>query len=518
MFHPYSHYPARAARHWPDHTAVIDGERSVTFAELDGHAESIARNLAAVGCMPGDRVAVLQHNCLEYVLAVVGIARAGGVLVPMLGALTEPEHAFIRADSAARFVVALTEPQLDRARRIAGNQAAVLTVGASTGGGDLLAGDAPDAGQRIVVDRPASSLAQILYTSGTTGRPKGVTHSYASTAAAMNFWAGVLKLTPADRVLGQLPLSHFCGRVMDSAWIGGAALVVLKSAEPGAVIGAIARWSVTHMLTVPTALRSLLDDPAIDEAGLGSLRAVIYAAAPAAPSLVERAIARLGPVLHTGYGQTEAYGLNTFMGPEEHLDAIRNDRARLASVGREYANAQILITDTDGTPCRMGEVGEIRICAPWVTPGFWQRPDLDADRLQDGWLRTGDLGRMTPDGYLHLADRMEDMIISGGYNVYPAEVEHALMSHDAVTECAVFAVPDEKWGEAVYAAVVLRPGCPASAEELIDFAKARLAKFKVPKKVLFRTELPRTAVGKVLRRNLREPYWQMHGRQIHGAE
>jgi long-chain acyl-CoA synthetase len=305
---------------------------------------------------------------------------------------------------------------------------------------------------------------------------------------------------------------------MDSAWIGGAALVILREASPKAILDAIAAHGVTFMLCVPTVLRMILDDPAIGEARLNSLRAIVYAAAPAAPALVERAMARFGPVLYTGFGQTEAYGLNTFMGPAEHEEALRRDNARLASVGREYANAQIQIADADGVACAPGDVGEIWICAPWMTPGFWRRPELDAERLSGGWLRTGDLGRMGAGGYVYLADRKEDMIISGGYNVYPAEVEHALMVHEAIAECGVFSVPDEKWGEAVHAAVVLRPDRHATEDELIAFAKAKLAHFKVPKRIEFTEALPKTPVGKILRRSLREPYWKDQDREIHGPQ
>lgn len=517
MIHPYSHYPARAARHWPDRTALIDGERTLTFAELDQHASTLARALVARGLEPGDRVAIIQHNCLEYVISVVAIARAGGVLTPMLGALTEPEQGFIVTDSEARFVLALAPQGLERARRIAPQPDAALAVGEFAGNDNLLA--APHApGDLHIVDRPASELAQILYTSGTTGRPKGVTHSYASVSAAMNFWAATFKHSPSDRLLGHLPLSHFCGRAMDSAWIGGAALVILRDASPNAILEAIATHRITFMVSVPTALRMLLDDPAIGETDLNCLKTVVYAAAPAAPSLVERAMARLGPVLHTGFGQTEAYGLNTFMGPAEHEEALMGNRARLTSVGREYANAQIRIVDTDGVVCAPGEVGEICICAPWVTPGFWRRPELDAQRLRNGWLGTGDLGRIDADGYVYLADRKEDMIITGGYNVYPVEVENALLAHEAVAECGVFSAPDEKWGEAVFAAVVLRPDWNVSESELIAFAKSNLARFKVPKTIKFVETLPKTPVGKILRRKLREPYWSGQDRHIHGSE
>jgi acyl-CoA synthetase (AMP-forming)/AMP-acid ligase II len=305
---------------------------------------------------------------------------------------------------------------------------------------------------------------------------------------------------------------------MDSAWVAGARLVILPEASPAAVLAAIAQHRISMMLIVPTVLRMLLDHPDAQDVDLSSLRAVVYAASPAAPSLVERAITRLGPVLYTGYGQTEAYGLNTFMGPAEHALALVEGGPQLSSVGRACANAQLRICHDDGSECKTGDIGEIWIWAPWSTPGFWQRPELDEQRLCQGWLRTGDLGRMAADGYFYLADRKEDMIISGGFNVYPAEVENALMAHEAIAECGAFAVPDPKWGEAVHAAVVLREGQQVTAEELIVFAKSSLARFKVPKVIHIMNELPKTPVGKILRRVLREPHWQGQDGNVHGAK
>jgi len=519
MIHPYAYYPARAACLWPDHVALQEGSRQRSYAELDRRATAIARVLLDLGLAPGERVAVIQHNCIEYVESVVGIARAGGTLVPMLGALTEAEHAFIKEDSGARFVIALNSCGLDRARAIQSGDDILLAHGDFDGVVDLTAqADNSKADTSITVDREPSALAHILYTSGTTGRPKGVTHSYATVTAAMNFWATTFKLQPQDRLLGQLALSHFCGRAMDSAWIAGARLVILPEAAPEAVLAAIEEHRVSMMLIVPTVLRMLLDHPDAESANLDSLRAVVYAASPAAPSLVQRAIARLGPVLHTGYGQTEAYGLNTYMGPDEHARALTNGGEQLTSVGRACADAQIRICQDDGSECATGEIGEIWIWAPWCTPGFWQRPELDQQRLCNGWLRTGDLGRVEADGYFYLADRREDMIITGGFNVYPAEVENALMAHEAVAECGAFSVPDSKWGEAVHAAVVLRPGQQVTAGELLDFAKSSLARFKAPKEIHIMNELPKTPVGKILRRVLREPHWRGQDRDIHGVE
>jgi len=263
----------------------------------------------------------------------------------------------------------------------------------------------------------------------------------------------------------------------------------------------------------------LLDHPDAAETDLSSLRIVMYAAAPTSPALVRASLEQLGPVLYTGFGQTEAYGLNTFMGPDEHVAALEAGGDRLVSVGRECAAfAQVRICAEDGSEVERGEVGEICVCAPWATPGFWKRPELDRARLRDGWLRTGDLGRMDAEGYVFLADRMEDKIISGGYNVYPTEVEAALAEHPGVAECAAFGIPDPKWGEAVHAAVTLRADHSVSEEDLIDFCKEYLAKFKVPKGIDVLDELPKSPVGKILRRALREPFWKDHATGVHGAE
>jgi acyl-CoA synthetase (AMP-forming)/AMP-acid ligase II len=520
VIHPYSHYPERAARRWPERVALIEGERRRTYGELDARSSQIARALISLGLEPGERVAIVQENRIEYVETVIAIARAGGALVPLLGALTEREHAFMVHDSGARFVVALSPETVPRARAAASTHGPqVLAFGTADGATDLTALATEEVVEPLAIDRDPSTLAQILYTSGTTGRPKGVTHSLAGAAAAMGAWATAFRVEPEDRLLGQLALSHFGGRAMDTCWVAGATLVILPGPDPKAVLGAITQHRITMLLVIPTLLRMLLDHPDAAEADLSSLRVVLYAAAPAAPVLIRRALDRLGSVLYTGFGQTEAYGLNTWLSPEDHVAALEAGGQRLSSVGRECAAfAQVRIRTEDGRDAGPDEVGEICVSAPWTTSGFWKRPDLDRERLRDGWLHTGDLGRVDEEGYVYLADRKEDKIITGGFNVYPAEVEAELAEHPAVKECAIFAVPDPKWGEAIRAAVTLRPGPTATPEELIAFCKDRLARFKVPKAIDVIEELPKTAVGKILRRALREPYWKDQDQEVYGAE
>jgi fatty-acyl-CoA synthase len=520
MIHPYSHYPRRAARRWPARLAIVDGARSRTYRELDERATRLARALIQRGLAPGERVSVVQENRIEYVEMVIAIARAGGAVVPLLGTLTDREHRFMVQDAEVRFVVALGVETIARAcSAVQGSDAIAMALGAGEGVLDLAARADAESNGIVSIDRPRDALAQILYTSGTTGHPKGVTHSYASVNAAMGAWATAFGIHSEDRILGQLALSHFGGRGMDACWVAGATLVILPVADPKEMLAAIAEHKITMILAIPTLLRMLLDHPDAEAADLSSLRIVVYAAAPTAPALVRASLERLGPVLYTGFGQTEAYGLNTFMGPDEHVEALEEGGGRLVSVGRECAAfAQVRICAEDGSEVEPGEVGEICVCAPWTTPGFWKRPDLDRARLREGWLRTGDLGRMDAEGYVFLADRMEDKIISGGFNVYPAEVEGTLAAHPAVAECAVFAIPDPKWGEAVHAAVTLRDRQSVRPEELISFCKEHLAKFKVPKAIDILDELPKSAVGKILRRALREPHWEDHESGVHGAE
>ncbi|MBW2295783.1 MAG: AMP-binding protein [Deltaproteobacteria bacterium] len=294
MIHPYSHYPARTARRWPDRVALIDGARRRSYRELDERATQLARALIHRGLLPGERVCVVQENCIEYVEMAIAIARAGGAVVPLLGALTEREHTFMLQDSEARFVVALGAEAIPRAcAAVAGSDAVAMALGAGEGAEDLAALADDESNEPVSIDRAPDSLAQILYTSGTTGHPKGVTHSYASVAAAMGAWATAFAVGPEDRIL--------------ACWVAGATLVIQPSADPKAMLGAIAEHKITIILAIPTLLRMLLDHPDAEQADLSSLRAVVYAAAPTAPALVRASLARLGPVLYTGFGQTEAY-------------------------------------------------------------------------------------------------------------------------------------------------------------------------------------------------------------------
>jgi acyl-CoA synthetase (AMP-forming)/AMP-acid ligase II len=521
MIHPYAYYLGRAARWHPDHVAVIQGATRLTYRELDQRASALACALSGLGVRPGDRVAVLQSNNHEFMEALAGAARAGAAFVPMLGALTESDHAYILDDCGARILIASAPTLAARARALKERVPAVTQVIAVGGGDGALDYEqvlAAHAGGAPAVRGKEDDLAQILYTSGTTGRPKGVVHTFASTQAAMLAWVAIGRRQPGDVGLLYTPMSHFAARLMDSGWVTASTAVILEAPDPVKTFAAIAEHRVTHLLAIPTLLQLFLGHPEIERHDLGSLRFICYAAAPASSTLVRRAIERFGAILHTGWGGTEAYGLNTHMTPAEHQEALEGHEERLLSCGRENSlGGRVRILDEAGRDVAPGEVGEACVRAPWMTAGYWKLPELTRETIVDGWLHFGDLARVDEHGYVYLVDRKGDMIITGGMNVSPREVEEVLYQHPAVLEAAVVGIPDARWGEAVRAVVALRAGQTASETDLLAFTRERLAPFKVPKAVEIRAVLPKTPVGKISRREVKAAYWAGQERMIHGA-
>jgi acyl-CoA synthetase (AMP-forming)/AMP-acid ligase II len=344
-----------------------------------------------------------------------------------------------------------------------------------------------------------------LFTSGTTGRLKAVVHSQASYGAiALNILGNLVDPRPGDAMLHAASLFHASGTLLLPCWLRGGAAAVLPGFEPGSYMDAVELWRPTALMLVPTMLRLLLDNADFDAARFASVDTIIYGASPMPRPLIERALAVLGPRFVQFYGQTEAPLAITALGKEDHLDA-----RLLMSCGRPARDAQVRV---DAPP---GEEGEVLVRAPFRMLGYHDEPELTAETITpDGWIRTRDIGRIDDDGYLTLVDRASDMIVTGGYNVYPKEVEDTLLAHPAVAEAVVVGVPDAKWGEAVLAFVVLRPDAAADSEALRTHCGERLARYKVPKEVRFLEALPMSAVGKPLRRVLRDPFWTELDRRI----
>jgi acyl-CoA synthetase (AMP-forming)/AMP-acid ligase II len=454
-------------------TALLYGDERLTFAESN---ELACRLAAALDRRGLDRVGLLLDNRLESVLLDFACAKAGIARVPLNVRLAAPELQEILGTAGAGLVVADREVELD---------AEVLPV-------EALLSEARALPAEELPDPDAGAALLLLATSGTTGRLKLVRHTQASYAAIVaNILANLVDPRRDDVMLHAASLIHASGTFVLPFWLRGAASAVLPGFAPAEFLAAIPRWHVTHTNLVPTMLAALLAAPEAATADRSSLRCVVYGASPMPRPLLERALAEWGPVFVQYYGQTEAPLCIAVLRPEDHTGE------RLLSCGQPAVDAELRL-DPD--------TGEIFVRAPFTAAGYVGDDELSAATfLPDGWVRTRDVGRFDEKGFLYLVDRTSDMIVTGGYNVYPREVEDALAAHRAVAECVVVAAPDERWVEAVTAFVVSRE--EVSEQELVEHCRGLLAGYKVPKTVRFVDEIPKSAVGKLLRRALRDPLW-----------
>jgi long-chain acyl-CoA synthetase len=489
-----------------DAVAIAQGDRELSFAALDERSSRLAQALRASGVGPGDRVGYLDRTAPEVIELLFAASKIGAVIVPMNWRLAAPELSAVLADSAARVLIAGEGFSEIAGEMISlGDRCAELIIVGDRGAGGyerwLSAHDAVDPGQR---GNSADVVVQ-MYTSGTTGVPKGVltTHrnlgAAAETSPRWEFDDASVSLTP-------LPMFHIGG--IGWAFVGlwnGATTVLVRNFEAAAVLGTLERSRVTNAVFVPTMLQMLADVPGAAERDYSALRSIAYGASPITTTVLRAALRTFRCSLFGIYGLTETTGAITQLDPADH-DPDGPREHLLRSAGRPYPWAELRIANpANGTTLRPREVGEIWLRAPNVTPGYYNRPYETAAALTaDGWLRTGDGGYVDEDGYLFLTDRIKDMIVSGGENVYPIEVEEALSQHPEVLEVAVIGVPDQRWGETVKALIVRRPGSAVDADELIAFTRARLAGYKLPRSIDFIETLPRTPTGKVLKRELRE--------------
>ncbi|MBV9338406.1 MAG: long-chain-fatty-acid--CoA ligase [Solirubrobacterales bacterium] len=506
----------RNARLYPDKPAFVCGERSVTFAEHNARVNRLIHALHAHGLQAGDRIAVLSRNSLEY-FDVYGAGEKGGFpIAPLNFRLTVGELAGIVENIEPRALFAQS-PYLETGRDLAKALGDDLLLIACDGGApsgcaslDEMLSARSDAEPDTAID--PDDVCYLMSTSGTTGRPRAAMLDHRGQWLDALTLALEMRLAPTDRHLATMPLFHVGGRAIVLAHtLRGCTVHLHDEFDAGAVVRDIATHQVTTTQVVPAMLAWLLDEP-LDAWDLSSLRLVWYASAPMPLELLRRAISRFGPIFVQGYGQTESGPLATALSPEEHV--LEGEEAgRLSSCGRAVPGVDVRIVDERGIELPRGEVGEIAICSPFNMVGYWREPELTGDAVIDGWLRTGDMGRMDELGYVYIVDRKKDMIISGGENVFPRECEEVLYSHAAVLEAAVIGVPHPVWGETPRAIVVRRPDGRISERELIAFCRDRLAHYKCPTAVEFRSELPRTPSGKVLKRELREPYWQAVARR-----
>ena len=497
----------RAARWYGDKTAVVDGDRSVSFRELDERANRLGQALLTSGLERGDRVGVLLGNRLEWFDVTFGLLKAGLVRTYLNPRLAPPEITYQLADAGASALVVSEEvaPLVDGADL--GPVQHVIRTGEEYEA--MLGAASPEA---PTVDLQADDLAALMYSSGTTGRPKGVMQTHGNWLAMTTGALIDIGLVADDVLLHVGPMSHASGGFTYPFLYRGATQVIHRGFDPIEMLEAIPRYGITTLLLVPTMIYMLLEILEAHPVDTSSLRTVLYGGSPMAPAKLEACLARFGPVFQQSYGMTEALGGDTFLRKEEHVPAS----ARLASAGRPAFNVELRVADDDGRDVPTGETGEVVVRGGHVMAGYWNRPEATAEVVtSDGWFRTSDMGYLDDEGYLFIVDRKADMIVSGGFNVYPREVEDVLLAHAAVAEAAVVAVPDERWGESVKAVVRPMPDMSVTEAELDEWCRERLAKFKVPRSYdVVAEDLPKNPNGKVLRRLVREPYWAGHDRRV----
>lgn len=503
------------AQQQPDAEVFASGEQALAFAELNRRADQLGNALLSLDVGPGSRVAILTKSPADCALLVFAAMKIGAVCVPVNWRLGVEEIRYVLEDSGARVLVTDTEFSERVAQATdAGGVRVFLTDGAA-GWAQWCAGFADRLAPRDIVSDDA---AVHIYSSGTTGRPKGVVLTHGGLMSACQATAQAWELDPQS-VLGHvLPTFHIAGLLMllFPVYVG-CRCVTFREFQPDAVLAALAGQKITHVLVVPAMISFLLARPASRTLDFASLRRMAYAGSPITEPVLQAAMEVFRCDFSQIYGLTEVSGVVTTLTPEDH----RRGAGLLRSAGRPMPRTALRIVDpVTLADLEDGRVGEVWIRSDRNFKAYWQKPEATQEAYPEGrdaeggWFRSGDAGYLQ-DGYLFLSDRIKDMIVSGGENIYPAEVENTLMKHPDVADGAVIGVPDAVWGESVKACVVLRPGATANADHIIDFMRERIAHFKCPKTVDFVAALPRTESGKLLKRDLRAPYWAGHLRAIH---
>ncbi|GJG94048.1 long-chain fatty acid--CoA ligase [Cupriavidus pauculus] len=512
-------FVSRSAHYWPDQSAIIFADRHITFAELDARSSRLANALLDLGLQKGDRVAVQSWNRPELIELETALYKSGLVKVALNARLSNDEVLETLRNAAP--AVLISGPA--HADRLHGLADAVPSVRHRIlfGGTDPRFQDY----ERILsqasaatpdVELADSELAVLHYTSGSTGKLKAAMQTMGNRMASLRkVLTGRMRVNPGDVLALAGPITHASGMFMQPFLSQGGTILLHERFDPAAFLASVAAHRVTHTFVVPTMINMLLTVPDRARFDLSTLRSMTYGSAPMAPARIVEAWHAFGAILSQGYGAGETTGGLVALTIDDHREAIEQGRPeRLASCGRAFSEAQVCLVDDAGQKVPAGEIGEIVIAGPDVFAGYWREPELTAAALRDGWLHTGDLARADDRGYLYIVDRKKDMIISGGFNVYPAEIETVLYQHPAVYEACVVGVPDPVWGESVKAVVVLRDGASAQADDLIQHCAERLADFKKPRSVDVVAELPKNANGKLSRKAVREVFWKDQERRV----
>lgn len=495
--HPI-HFFDRAARIWPDHIAIECGERALSYRDLHTRVQALAAGLQSLDPAFGSRVAICCHNTIDHLVCWLAVLAAGKVWVPLQPMNGQSE--LLRAIEFTEASLVIVQP--DTADKLAEASTRFLLSDADGGAGTITAlidgftGAAP-----APSNLPLDATQAIKFTGGTTGLPKGVMQPYRAWNTNIVTQVSAWSLGEGQRYLASAPITHGTSTYILPTLATGGTLVLLDRPRPEQTLDYLQNAAITTTFVPPTVLYMLMELEKVGSSNYGHLKNLIYGAGPMRPEAIERAQSIFGPCLASTYGQTEAPQIATMISSSEL--AIPEKRA---SVGRETFLSRVEIMAPDGRILPPGETGEIVIRGDLLMTGYWNQPGATAKALRDGWLHTGDLGLKDDEGYLFIRGRAKEMIITGGFNVYPADVEPVMGEHPDVVDCAVFGVPDDKWGEAVHAAVELRRNATATTDEIIAFVRERVGPVKTPKSIRVMDSLPRNAIGKLQKAELTQQH------------
>lgn len=502
-----------AMRRWAGREALIGGDARYTYADLQSRVNRLVRFLKSLGVGRGDAVALLSANRPEVIVATQAAQVLGLRYTPLHPMGSEEDHVFILEDAEIDVLIVDERVYAERgaALKARATLKALLSFGASDFGIDMTAGTAGQDDGPVAIEARPEDICNLGYTGGTTGKPKGVVYRHRTVtsmiAQELAFWEWPQEV----RFLVATPLSHAAGAMLSPTMVKGGAFYFQQGFDPEAFMALVQKERITATFLVPTMLYVLLDHPRLKDYDLSSLEMIIYGAAPMSPARLLQALDVFGPVLCQLYGQSEAPQTISYLAKADH-DPSRPER--LGSCGLPVAGNLIRLLDDAGNEVAPGEPGEICVRGPTVMDGYWKRPEENEKVFAGGWLHTGDIARADEDGYLYIVDRSKDMIISGGFNVFPREVEDCLAEHPAVAMSAVIGIPDEKWGEAVKAVVVLKPGETVEAAELIALVRDRKGVVYAPKELEFADSVPLTAIGKLDKKALRAGAWAGRDRAV----
>ena len=497
------------ARERGDNVAVIFQGRQTTYRQLDQRCNQVANGLIAAGITRGQRIAILAKNTDLFYELLFGAAKMGAVLAPINFRLAPPEVAYVINDAQAQilFLGDGYDDLIDGIRDQLSDLGKIISL--HDGAYETWRDGQSDIDPRAEVSEHDTIIQ--VYSSGTTSHPKGVEISHDNFIQylpnAMDEWGA---WDDSDVCLVTNPLFHAAGCVWSyTAFYVGGTNVLMPEVDPVAILKTIEAHKVTQMLLVPAVILFMLQTPGVEETDVSSVKMIMYGASPIPLPVLQRAVAVFDCGFGQLYGLTETAGAVTYLPPGDH-----DGSDKMKSVGKVMLGAEIRVVDEDDRDCAPGTVGEIITRGKTITKGYWNLAAETAKAIRNGWLYTGDAGYFDAAGYLFIYDRVKDMIVSGAENVYPAEVESALAGHEKIADVGVIGVPDEKWGETVKAIVVVKPGETLTADEVMTFARTRIAGYKIPRSVDFVDELPRNPSGKILKRELRKPYWVGYDRQV----